>query len=180
VDFEKNKVVLYLAGVAVFVVLIVLVLSVDTGTKPDEPKNSIISEVVSPTTEETSSIETSEIIDTSSIEVSIETSNIEISPSIEVSTKTTIIEESGYILPYSNKKELTRAELENLTIEKLNLAKNEIFARHGYIFKKPQYTDYFSKQSWYKENPNYSDKDLTAIEKKNVQIIVNYLKESGN
>jgi hypothetical protein len=104
VDFEKNKVVLYLAGVAVFVVLIVLVLSVDTGTKPDEPKNSIISEVVSPTTEETSSIETSEIIDTSSIEVSIETSNIEISPSIEVSTKTTIIEESGYILPYSNKK----------------------------------------------------------------------------
>lgn len=179
-DFEKNKVVLYLAGVAVFVVLIVFVLSVDTGSKPDEPKNSKISEVVSPTVEKTSIIKTSEIINTSGIELSIETSDIAISPSIEVSTKTIANDESGYILPHSDKKELTRADIENLSIEKLNLAKNEIFARHGYIFTKSNYIEYFLKQPWYKENPNYSDKDLTDIEKKNIQIIVNYLKESGN
>ena len=79
-----------------------------------------------------------------------------------------------YIIADSDKVLITKDLLDSLTINQINIAKNEIYARHGYIFTSPIYKNYFSSQPWYKENPNYSASDLNSIEKQNILIIVNY------
>lgn len=56
----------------------------------------------------------------------------------------------------------------------LRVMRNEIFARHGYIFKKTELRNYFMSQSWY--SPRYSDVShfLSAIEKRNVIFLKSY------
>lgn len=56
---------------------------------------------------------------------------------------------------------------------KSRIVRNEIYARHGYIFKSPELKQQFESKNWYKPNANFSEKELKQIEKKNVQ----YLKE---
>jgi hypothetical protein len=56
-------------------------------------------------------------------------------------------------------------------VDEVSLLRNEIFARHGYMFKTPKYIDYFQKQPWYRKNPKYSDTDLNYIEKRNVSYL---------
>jgi hypothetical protein len=53
----------------------------------------------------------------------------------------------------------------------LKIMRNEIFARHGYIFKTPDMVSYFNGQSWYRAR--YADVTpmLSDIEKKNAQSI---------
>jgi hypothetical protein len=55
---------------------------------------------------------------------------------------------------------------------KLSIARNEIFARYGYIFKSEELRNYFSNQEWY--SPRYSDVTLylTDIEKNNIEKIL--------
>ena len=50
------------------------------------------------------------------------------------------------------------------TTVELRLLKNEIYARHGKIFKEPDLKKYFSKQSWYKPNKKYNDTLLSEKE----------------
>lgn len=57
--------------------------------------------------------------------------------------------------------------------------RNEIFARHGRVFKSEDLRTIFENTDWYKPNPNYSDKMLNDIEKKNVQFILDYEKKMG-
>jgi len=79
-----------------------------------------------------------------------------------------------YILPDSNVKALTDDDLEGLHIYNLDIARNEIYARHGYTFDNTEYSDYFKKMFWYSENLNYSDKMLSGIEKQNAAFIRQY------
>ena len=83
---------------------------------------------------------------------------------------------SGYILPESGTRLLTKSDLAGLTKEKLAYARNEIYARHGRRFKTSIYQQYFEKQSWYSENQNYNYDDensnLNNIEIKNVELII--------
>lgn len=53
-------------------------------------------------------------------------------------------------------------------LKEVSLLRNEIFARHGYVFNKTKYKDYFSKMSWYEENKVFSASDLNYIEKRNI------------
>ena len=55
----------------------------------------------------------------------------------------------------------------------LSLIRNEIFARHGYVFKKEEYRNYFNSMPWYTPNPSFSGSvnDLNSIEKYNVELI---------
>lgn len=79
---------------------------------------------------------------------------------------------SGYIIPDSNVRYLSRSELYGYTKEQLAYIRNEIFARHGYVFEKAKYRNYFSAKSWY--TPDYSfnyEYDLNSIEKANVDLI---------
>ncbi|MCW9130622.1 YARHG domain-containing protein [Bacillus paramycoides] len=77
---------------------------------------------------------------------------------------------NGFIFPDSDIRKLTSADLGYLTKEQLKIARNEIYARHGHIFQTKDMQTYFSKQSWYRENPYFTGA-LTNIESYNVELI---------
>lgn len=54
-----------------------------------------------------------------------------------------------YILPESNSRYLTKADVEGLSLREINYAKNEIYARHGRRFNSKELQDYFDSKSWY-------------------------------
>ncbi|MFN5849409.1 MAG: YARHG domain-containing protein, partial [Chitinophagales bacterium] len=55
---------------------------------------------------------------------------------------------------------------------------NMIYARHGYSFKNRPLRVFFDAQEWY--IPVHTDikKDLTEIEKKNIQLLLKYEKNA--
>ncbi|MBU3188178.1 YARHG domain-containing protein [Clostridium bowmanii] len=81
-----------------------------------------------------------------------------------------------FIFPKSESEKLLDSDLSLLKKENLTLARNEIYARHGFIFKTEAYRTYFNKKSWYSENPNFkgSDEELTDVETYNIKIISKY------
>ena len=72
---------------------------------------------------------------------------------------------------YLATEEITEDLLDGLFIEDLRVLRNEIYARHGRIFKDPKLQKYFSEQEWYKPNPDFKDELLTEKEYKNLAII---------
>jgi len=65
----------------------------------------------------------------------------------------------------------------------LRIIRNEIFARHGYIFKSQDLKDYFSSKDWYKPKFENVDSYLTDDEKQYIQVIrnaENYVKKLNN
>ncbi|HDX9628331.1 TPA: YARHG domain-containing protein [Bacillus cereus] len=77
---------------------------------------------------------------------------------------------NGFIFPDSDIRKLTSADLAYVSKEQLKIARNEIYARHGHMFQTKDMQAYFSKQSWYRENPYFTGK-LTDIESYNVELI---------
>ncbi|WP_286133866.1 YARHG domain-containing protein [Bacillus sp. AFS053548] len=75
-----------------------------------------------------------------------------------------------FILPMSNIRKLTQDDIDYLTKDELGIARNEIYARHGYIFKTVKMRNYFLAQSWYSPNVNYNG-TLSEIETYNVNLI---------
>lgn len=51
------------------------------------------------------------------------------------------------------------------------LIRNEIFARHGFIFKSEDLKKYFGSQDWYKPQFNDVTDQLTDLEKLNIRLI---------
>ena len=60
---------------------------------------------------------------------------------------------------------------EALSAEELRIARNMLYARHGYIFKSPDLKRYFSGQAWYRENPRFDPKLLTKDELRRIREI---------
>lgn len=55
----------------------------------------------------------------------------------------------------------------------LYLARNEIYARHGYIFKNQDLQEYFGSKSWYQgRTQEVSDSSLNEYERANIQLIL--------
>lgn len=81
--------------------------------------------------------------------------------------------ESEYVFQYSDRAYLTEYELLNLSKEKLAFARNEIFARHGYVFQEKKFKDYFESKSWYLSDQSYdgSDSSLNIYEIANYKLI---------
>jgi hypothetical protein len=73
---------------------------------------------------------------------------------------------------------ITRALLEGLFIEDASQMRQEIYARHGKVFKEPWLQKYFSSFDWYKADPNFTDASLTEVEKKNIATIAAYEKRA--
>jgi hypothetical protein len=69
---------------------------------------------------------------------------------------------------------IEQRELDGLFPEVARRLRNEIFARHGRVFKDPMLQSYFASQDWYHPNPAFDLTLLTAIEKKNVATIQAY------
>ena len=76
----------------------------------------------------------------------------------------------AYILPDSNTMKLTDEVLGKLSTNELSIARNEIYARHGYIFKSSDLNKYFSTKPWYNPDPTYNG-ELNEIEKYNINFI---------
>jgi hypothetical protein len=82
---------------------------------------------------------------------------------------------SEYILPESDKKKVTTEQLDKLEKIELDFARNEIYARHGYVFKSEKYKNYFLGKSWYKADKDFSESNFSPIEKENLDIINSYV-----
>lgn len=55
-----------------------------------------------------------------------------------------------------------------LFAEDLRVLRNEIYARHGRVFKDPKLQEYFISQTWYKPDPTFTDDKLNETEVKNL------------
>lgn len=81
--------------------------------------------------------------------------------------------DSVYIIRDSNTKVIDKNDLVNLTDEQLNIAYNEIFARHSHDFKTQSLKEYFNSLSWYEpiEGKTVTLEELNNTEKNNVKTI---------
>jgi hypothetical protein len=89
------------------------------------------------------------------------------------------------IVAYENKlhnqittQPITSALLQGLFLEDVRKMHDEIYARHGKVFKDTWTQKYFASFDWYKANPTYTDASLSAVEKGNVAVIAAYEKKA--
>lgn len=78
-----------------------------------------------------------------------------------------------FLIPYSDYIYLSKSDLSGLTKSELRIARNEIFARYGFIFKSTDLQNYFNAQSWYYPNPTYKG-ELSELEQYNVDFIKSF------
>ena len=76
-----------------------------------------------------------------------------------------------YIIPNSDIVKLSSSSISGFTKYELKIARNEIYARHGHVFKDAQLRDYFRNKPWYRENPSFNDNSVSSIEKYNINLI---------
>lgn len=89
----------------------------------------------------------------------------------EINIITTTSPKSNYfIIPDSNTHYLTEDDLRGLTSDELEIARNEIYARHGYIFVSDEWKDFFIDRPWY--TPTSKEVSLNNIEEYNVSMIL--------
>ena len=79
-----------------------------------------------------------------------------------------------YIIPGSDCIYLLFDDIADLSVEELRIARNEIYARHGYIFKDESLNNYFLSKSWYEPRytiDEWNENWLNEIEKDNIQFL---------
>ncbi len=95
------------------------------------------------------------------------------------------VQDNGGLWPWTNYQKVSKQDLGGLSDWDLDLMRNEIYARHGYIFNRQDLRSYFESQSWYfpaglyenREQVNKSvEQQLNSIEKYNAEKILQYQK----
>lgn len=76
--------------------------------------------------------------------------------------------------PFTGTRLLSISDLSGLSKQDLKIMRNEIFARHGYIFKTPDMKSYFATQSWYHAQYDDVTSMLSNIEQRNVALVKKY------
>ena len=171
---DKKQVVLIAAivgGLTVLALIAILVLG--NGDKKEEPKDN-----KPPVEQNEDDLQEDDVQEGNTQEDEIQDDEVqedEVQDDETQDQDTQVEKDSTYILPDSNSRKLTRADLQGLSKEKLRLARNEIFARHGMIFGVPDLDAYFGEKSWYKPTYSYDDfydkVEMSAIEEVNVALI---------
>ncbi|HEX5890396.1 MAG TPA: YARHG domain-containing protein [Pyrinomonadaceae bacterium] len=90
----------------------------------------------------------------------------------------TIVRYENRIHEELSTKPITRALLDGLFLEDASQMRQEIYARHGKVFKEPWLQKYFSSFAWYKADPDFTEASLTEVEKKNIATIAAYEKRA--
>jgi YARHG domain len=75
---------------------------------------------------------------------------------------------------------VSRKILEGLFIEDARKLRNEIYARHGKVFKDKPTQKYFESFDWYKPDPKFNEKLLGQIERKNYAAILAYERKASS
>lgn len=83
---------------------------------------------------------------------------------------------AGELMPQSDDRALTNADLAGWSNWNLTLARNEIYARHGRPFNNDFIRRYFLSTGWYSPNPNFRESWLTPLESRNAAFIAEYQK----
>lgn len=91
----------------------------------------------------------------------------------------TLYETGGFILSKSSARKIEKSEIQNLSLDELNKAYNEIFARHGHDFNNKELKEYFENQSWYYpiEGKTVSLEELNEFERNNLNMIKSVIDE---
>jgi len=74
----------------------------------------------------------------------------------------------------ASKRKLKAEELKNLKKLELEIIRNTIFARHGYTFKKRKMRQFFDFVDWYVPVSTNITKELTTIEKENIELLLRF------
>ncbi|MEK6263439.1 MAG: YARHG domain-containing protein [Clostridium sp.] len=84
--------------------------------------------------------------------------------------------DANYIFTKSSSEKLLESVLATLSKENLALARNEIYARHGYVFKSQPLNSYFDSKTWYKPNTSFKglNGDFNAVESYNINLITKH------
>ena len=84
---------------------------------------------------------------------------------------------SDFIFWDSNTRYLTDAEVAGLSLQQLCYARNEIYARRGYIFQSQELRDYFGSKSWYYgyiPGVSFSSSVFNSYEMTNIELLKRY------
>lgn len=108
-----------------------------------------------------------------------ESKEIENTEDAEANESTDDLEENGDCLLPTDKKYITFDDLEEFSKDEVALIRNEIYARHGYVFQSEPFKSYFSEKEWYIPNPDFTDAEFSEIELTNKDLIVEYETEKG-
>ena len=80
--------------------------------------------------------------------------------------------------PWTSQRPIQPGEIDPLSLGELELMRNEIYARHGWIFRRADLRNYFQSQPWYRprsDNAYYSNQqveaELSPLERRNIRII---------
>jgi hypothetical protein len=73
------------------------------------------------------------------------------------------------IIPDSSTRRLTRNDTVQLSVAQIRIARNEIFARHGFTFSSADMQEYFSQFSWYRPVPG--EISLNEVELANIRLL---------
>ena len=76
--------------------------------------------------------------------------------------------------PEGSNRILENSDLEMMSLMELGVMRNEIFARHGYSFKKAKYREIFEKYDWYAPISTNVEGELNQIERANITKIKEY------
>ena len=82
--------------------------------------------------------------------------------------------EGDYIIENSSRELLEEEDIKDLSLQQLNYAKNEIYARHGRKFASKELQDYFNSKDWYNgtiEPEDFSDYMLNDVELANAKLL---------
>lgn len=89
---------------------------------------------------------------------------------------------SEYILNGSDSRYIGKSEISNMDNKTMELALNEIYARHGRKFNTKEISDYFNSKSWYHgtiEPNDFSESVINKYERANIDLIVEVMEEKG-
>jgi DNA-directed RNA polymerase specialized sigma24 family protein len=159
-ELSSKSIAIGIVGVLV-IATIIFVLSMGKGKKDDKPQDNL------PANDQQTQTDTDLTVDDQE----------------EPEDQEPAMDTSEYIFPYSDKVKITREELENLSLEQLRLARNEIFARYGTIFGVNDLAEYFNAKSWYtpKISFDYFDENVSMndIEEANLSLIIKVEEEKS-
>ncbi len=77
-----------------------------------------------------------------------------------------------------SRRPLPKGVLEGMFLEDARKLREEIYARHGKVFKDKWLQKYFQSFDWYKPDPKYTDAVLSAVERQNAAAIAAYEKKA--
>jgi hypothetical protein len=77
-------------------------------------------------------------------------------------------------MEFFERRTITDQMLQGLSLHELRLIRNEIYARHGRMFRAEWLQQHFFMQPWYAPDENFKDEELSGTDKLNVETIVKY------